>query len=82
VLGRLWGSDLEYLARHRERYQAVVREQHELRARWLLRRGRRGEARQELGLAGGGRLGLRMLSALPAFVVTGASRVLKGPPGP
>ena len=80
ILARVWGADPDFLLAHGDAYSRVVAEQHVVRARWLLRKGRGREAREELRLAGGGPLSHRLLSWLPGPVTRGALRILRGPP--
>ncbi len=69
VLGRVWGSDLGFMARHREEFEATVQEQHRARARALIVHGRTREARDALRVASGAPLHYRVLSWMPGPVV-------------
>ena len=48
IIGRVWGADADYLARHRSEYEAVMDGHRARKVRYLLGRGRTREARQEL----------------------------------
>jgi glycosyltransferase involved in cell wall biosynthesis len=71
LLTRNFGADPQFRARFEERYQGALRTEHARMARCLLRTGRRQEAREELRLAGGGRLLDRALATVPAPLFTG-----------
>ncbi len=79
---RLWGSDAAFRARHPGRVEALESRLHLVRAKRLLRRGRAGEARREMGLAGRGPLSWRLLSWLPGGLVRRGFNLLKGPEDP
>jgi glycosyltransferase involved in cell wall biosynthesis len=77
-LDRVWGTDAEFLAKHRELYESVVARQYCKRAQWLLVRGRTREARDDLRRATCSPLSYRVLAALPGFMtkgILGARRV-------
>ncbi|HKQ75657.1 MAG TPA: glycosyltransferase family A protein [Blastocatellia bacterium] len=65
VLQRTFGADPKFLAQHNERYQEALKAEYMARARYLIRNGRRKEAREELRLAEGGPLSYRLLAAMP-----------------
>src|SRR5262249_37946027 len=65
MLERTFGADEQFLARLGERYREMLKAEYLIRARYLIRNGRRKEAREELRLAGGGTLPLRFLAAIP-----------------
>ncbi len=65
MLQRTFGADAQFLAQHKERYQAALKDEYLTRARCLIRKGKRMEAREELRLAGSGPLPLRLLAAIP-----------------
>lgn len=71
MLERVWARDERYLAAHGAALQALLREQHLLRARELLRFGRVVDAREALRRAGGGPISHRALATLPGFVARG-----------
>jgi glycosyltransferase involved in cell wall biosynthesis len=71
ILERVWGRDEKFLANDGADYRRRRREFHQLRARWLLCRGRTREAREDLQQAGAGPLTDRVLAALPGPVVRG-----------
>jgi hypothetical protein len=71
MLQRTFGADAQFLARHKDRYQEALKAEYLVRARWLIRKGRRMEAREELRLAGGGTLPLRLLTAIPGPLAQG-----------
>lgn len=68
VLERMWGQNSEYMAEHDAEYQAVVREQHLLRASCLISLGHTGEARQALRSATRPPLHYVLLAALPGIL--------------
>src|SRR5215813_10124235 len=65
MLERTFGADEQFLARRGERFRETLKAEYLIRARYLIRNGRRKEAREELRLAGGGTLPLRCLAAIP-----------------
>jgi len=65
MLERTFGADEQFLARRGERFREMLKAEYLIRARYLIRNGRRKEAREELRLAGGGTLPLRLLAAIP-----------------
>src|SRR5262245_25274849 len=65
VLERTFGVDQQFLARRSERYSEMLKAEYLTRARYLIRNGRGKEAREELRLAEGGTLPLRLLAAIP-----------------
>jgi glycosyltransferase involved in cell wall biosynthesis len=65
MLERTFGADEQFLARLGERYREMLRTEYLTRARYMVRNGWRKEAREELRLAGGGTLPLRLLAAVP-----------------
>jgi hypothetical protein len=71
MLQRTFGADAQFLAQHKERYQGALKAEYLARARCLIRKGRRMEAREELRLAGGGTLPLRLLAAIPGPLARG-----------
>lgn len=81
VLDRVWGRDPSYLAAHGEAFRRTVREQHLIRARWLMCRGRNREARAELASVADAPAGYRLLSRLPGFAtrwLLAARRLTRG----
>src|SRR5215475_301287 len=64
MLERTFGADEQFLARLGERYREMLRNEYLTRARYMIRNGWRKEAREELRLAGGGTLPLRLLAAV------------------
>ena len=48
IISRVWGTDEEYLALHRDEYEAVMDTHRVRKVRYLLGSGRRLEARQDL----------------------------------
>ena len=50
IIDRVWGADEEYLKLHREEFEAVMDAHRARKVRFLLGRGRKREARQELAL--------------------------------
>jgi glycosyltransferase involved in cell wall biosynthesis len=71
LLRRVWGADPDFLARERAMYDDVVLQQHLVRARWLIARGRMSEARAELAQAGPVPMSHRLAAALPGPVARG-----------
>jgi len=65
LLERTFGADNQFLARRSERYWEALKAEYLVRARYLIRNGRRKEAREELRLAKGGPLLLRLLTLAP-----------------
>jgi hypothetical protein len=65
VLERTFGADEQFLTRRGDRYLEMLEAEYLTRARYLIRNGRGKEAREELRLAGGGTLPLRLLAAIP-----------------
>jgi len=65
MLERTFGADEQFLDRRGERFREMLKAEYLIRARYLIRNGRRKEAREELRLAGGGTLPLRFLAAIP-----------------
>ena len=80
VLDRIWGADAAFQSTAREDYRRVVAQQHVVRARALITRGRTRQARQALQAVGGGPLAYRALAGLPGPVARGLvtlARVLR-----
>jgi glycosyltransferase involved in cell wall biosynthesis len=71
VMDRIWGSDPGFVAQHGKRLQHARRKHLLRRARWLLVRGRTGEARADLREAAQCPLSYRLLAALPGPVASG-----------
>ena len=71
ILERTFGADKQFLARLGERYWQMLKAEYLIRAQCLIRSGRREEAREELRLAGGGTLPLRLLAAVPGPLAQG-----------
>jgi len=71
VLSRIWGRDAAFLAMEGDRYRRVLTEQHLIRARALIERGRTCQARRELRRAGGGPLVYRAVAGLPGPLARG-----------
>jgi len=71
LLERTFGADEQFLARRGERYWQMLRAEYLIRAQCLIRSGRREEAREELRLAKGGTLPLRLLAAIPGPLAQG-----------
>jgi glycosyltransferase involved in cell wall biosynthesis len=71
ILERTFGADEQFLTRLGERYWQMLKAEYLIRAQCLIRRGRREEAREELRLAGGGTLPLRLLAAIPGPLAQG-----------
>ena len=71
VLERVWGTDPVFLAQHEDRLRAKLCALHLQKARSLMRQGQMQQARQELRLAGDGRLLRRLLATLPGPFVRG-----------
>src|SRR5262245_35098304 len=71
VLERTFGADEQFLARRGDRYSERLKVEHLTRARYLIRKGRRMEAREELRLAGGGTPPLRLLASMPGPLAKG-----------
>ena len=71
MLQRTFGADAHFLTQYKERYQEALKAEYLARARCLIRKGRRMEAREELRLAGGGPLPLRLLTAIPGPLAQG-----------
>jgi glycosyltransferase involved in cell wall biosynthesis len=69
MLKRTFGADEQFLARRGEWYREMLKNEYLTRARYLIRNGWRREAREELRLAGGGTLLLRLLAAIPRPMV-------------
>jgi len=73
VLGRVWGADAQFLARHGERYAAIVREQESARrffeAKELLKDGRMAEARTAFRALGVYPWYYRLLLGLPGGAI-------------
>jgi hypothetical protein len=65
ILERVWGQDQAFLAKHGADYALRRGTLYQQRARWLLCRGRTGEARADLRRAGTGPLADRLLARLP-----------------
>ncbi len=65
MLERTFGADEQFLARRGERFGEMLKAEYLIRARYLIRKGQRKAAREELRLAGGGTLPLRLLAAVP-----------------
>ena len=65
VLKRTFGVDKQFLAKCSERYWEMLKAEYLARARYLIRNGRLKEAREELRLAKGGPLLLRLLTLAP-----------------
>jgi hypothetical protein len=70
VLDRVWGSNPEFMAAHGEEYRRVVEELRRGRVDDLILLGRLSEAREELARMQSPPVGQRLLTALPAPVVT------------
>jgi glycosyltransferase involved in cell wall biosynthesis len=68
LLERVWGTDIEYLKDHRERYLMVNREVHKSLIREFLRLGRTEEAREEIRKNMNIPMTYRLLSRFPGFV--------------
>jgi hypothetical protein len=68
VLAHVWGSDRDFLAVHGERYRAVVREQHLLRARSSLRQAPSRLILNDLRHAGHAPMVLWILAVVPRIV--------------
>src|SRR5262245_26974706 len=66
MLERTFGADERFLAQHNESYRAELKAGYLARARYLIRKGQRENAREELRLAGGGPLAYRVLTAIPS----------------
>jgi glycosyltransferase involved in cell wall biosynthesis len=66
---RLWGADVQFLARHADRYRVALARAHRRRARWLIKEGRTREARADLRAAGDAPALDRMLAALPGRAI-------------
>ena len=81
ILKRTFGTDEQFLARLGERYREMLKTEHLKRARYLISNGRRKEAREELHLAGGGTLPLRLLVAIPTPLARLASVIYQIIPG-
>lgn len=71
LLNRVWGADEAFMRKHSYRLKQVLDAQHLRRARYLIRKGRLSEARQDLQAVGGGPLGLKLIASLPPFLVRG-----------
>ena len=71
VLERIWGQDPEFLREHGEEYRRCVLEQHLVRARWFLCRGRSREAYEELARVPHSPTSYRLLASLPGFMAKG-----------
>ncbi len=75
ILERVYGRDPDFLARYGDRYRRELRRQHLTGARWLLRKGRTSEAREELDRAGDAPLAYRAAALVPEWLVpTGLGR--------
>ena len=71
VLQRTFGTDAQFLARHNESYRMALKHEHLARARHFIRNGRQEDAREELRMAQGGPLALRLLTAIPSPMAQG-----------
>ncbi len=71
LLERVWGTDPVFLAQHEDRLREKLCALHLQKARSLMRQGQMQQARQELRLAGDGRLLRRLLATLPGPFVRG-----------
>jgi glycosyltransferase involved in cell wall biosynthesis len=69
MLERTFGADEQFLARRGARFKEMLQAEYLIRARYLIREGRRKEAREDLTLAGGGTALLRLLAAVPGPLV-------------
>jgi len=68
LVERVWGADAAFLARHRDEYESVVKQQRLIRARWWIQEGRTSEARRELAQVSGAPASHRLAAALPGPV--------------
>jgi hypothetical protein len=71
IMERTWGQDPSFLARNASVYADRRSQFYQLRARWLLCRGRTSEARADLANAGSGPMTDRLLAHLPGALVHG-----------
>ena len=70
-LQRVWGTDAEFLAKHRRKYEATLHEWRLQRVRALIALGRTREARGELSRLGSAPMLYRVLSSLPGNLAHG-----------
>ncbi len=75
ILPRIWGLDEAFLRDHGDAFRRCLADQHLVRARVLLREGRRREAREELRRAGGVPPHYRLASTLPGPLLRGMFRI-------
>jgi hypothetical protein len=78
VVERVWGRDLAFLERHRDRVSRVLREQRLLMVKGLLRRGRTRETRAVLKKVREAPLAYRILAMLPGPALRAFWRVRSG----
>jgi len=72
VLARVWGADPRFMATHASEYRETVEQLRLARARIFIVKGRLAEARMELAHVVRPSPGMRLLTSLPAPLVTGA----------
>ncbi len=75
ITERIWGSDPEYLDKHRTGYEAFMGNLKAIRARELIKLGYTKEAREELANLVNAPLPDRMLSLLPGFAARSLYRI-------
>ena len=81
LLHRLWGADESFMKAHSSRFQSVLKVHHLRRAKYLIKAGRTGEAKEDLKAIGGGPWSYRLLTSLPAPLINslvGGRRILRG----
>lgn len=74
LIERVWGRDKNFLCRHRDKYEQVLKKHRLIRAKALISLGKTGEARNELNLVDQKPLYLFLLSLLPSWFVKGLFR--------
>lgn len=71
IYSRVWGHDRDFLSKHSALFEEAVRTQRLIRARAMLRDGRRAEARDELRLVKDAPLAYRAASLVPGWLFSG-----------
>ncbi len=75
IIERIWGSDQDFLEKHRDQYESVLAEQQLIQVKGLIARGRTAEARMVLKKCRQCPLFYRMLAALPGWLISPLLRV-------
>ena len=65
LLHRVWGTDDSFIILYSSRFKSVLKVQHLRRARYLIKEGRKQDAKEELKIIGGGPWSYRLLTTLP-----------------